>query len=249
MPDPRFTYGYFIEEVETRVGPQRQRVGIAQTFPWFGTIEARTDAAAAAARAARKRYEAEKLHLFYEVKDAYFEYVYLRRAIEIARDDLDLVRHFERVVHNRYVTATAGHPDIIRAQVELATLEDRLETLEGLRTPIVARLNAVLNRSDGSMLPWPEQTPASPADVDRATLFGMLRQQNPSLQAMDFDVESARSRIELAKRRFYPDLSLIDAQQTLLRFRLQYERALADRNQRLAELEMLVGSQFAAPGP
>lgn len=362
LPDPRFTYGYFIEEVETRVGPQRQRVGITQTFPWFGTIEARTDAAAAAARAARKRYEAEKLQLFYEVKDAYFEYVYLRRAIEIARDDLDLVRHFERVVRNRYVTATTGHPDIIRAQVELATLEDRLETLEELRMPIVARLNAVLNRSDGSMLPWPEQTPVSPADVDRATLFGMLRQQNPSLQAMDFDVESARSRIELAKRRFYPDLgigvdwidtrdaavggipdsgkdpvilmfsmnlpiwrksygaaelqaraaarrvshqkqdmensliakaervlydyedsgrkinlygatlvpkaeelvrasetayssgtidflSLIDAQQTLLRFRLQHERALADRNQRLAELEMLVGSQFAAPGP
>ena len=40
LPDPKFTYGYFIEEVETRVGPQRQKFGIMQVFPWFGKIEA-----------------------------------------------------------------------------------------------------------------------------------------------------------------------------------------------------------------
>ncbi|MBN2131710.1 MAG: TolC family protein, partial [Sedimentisphaerales bacterium] len=208
LPDPRFTYSYFIQEVETRVGPQRQRVSVTQVFPWFGTIEARTDAAAAAAKAAQKRYEAKKLQLFYDVKDTFCEYVYLQRAIEIARDDLDLVRHFEEVVRNKYVTATAGHPDIIRAQVELATLDDKLKTLEELQTPIVARLNAVLNRPNASTLPWPKQRLASPADVDRAELFAVLRQQNPELQAMDFDIESARSRIELAKKRFYPDLGL-----------------------------------------
>jgi outer membrane protein TolC len=361
LPDPRFSYSYFIEEVETRVGPQRQRVSVTQVFPWFGTIEARTDAVAAAARAARKRYEAKKLQLFYDVKDAFFEYVYLQRAVEIARDDLDLVRHFEEVVRNKYVTATAGHPDIIRAQVELATLDDKLKTLEKLRTPVVARLNAVLNRP-GGMLPWPRETLVSPAGVNRSGLFHVLRRQNPNLQALDFEVESARSRIELAKKRFYPDLgigvdwidtgeaamsgvadsgkdpvilmfsmnlpiwrksygaadlqaraaarrvshqkqdlennlvartecvlydyedsgrkidlyggtlipkaeelvgasetaysagtidflSLIDAEQTLLRFRLQYERALTDRNQRLAELEMLAGVSLAQAVP
>ena len=51
LPDPKFTYGYFIEEVETRVGPQRQKFEIMQTFPWFGVIEARGDQAAAKAKA------------------------------------------------------------------------------------------------------------------------------------------------------------------------------------------------------
>jgi outer membrane protein TolC len=36
-------------------------------------------------------------------------------------------------------------------------------------------------------------------------------------------------------------LDLVDAQRSLLDFELSYERALADRAQRLAELEMLVG--------
>jgi len=39
-------------------------------------------------------------------------------------------------------------------------------------------------------------------------------------------------------------LSLIDAQRTLLDFQLQYERAVTDNQQKLAELEMLAGTQL-----
>ena len=85
LPDPKFTYGYFIKEVETRVGPQRNKLEIMQTFPWFGEIEARTDAAAAAAKAARKRYEVVKLKLFAEVKDAFYEYVLEQFRRDVAR--------------------------------------------------------------------------------------------------------------------------------------------------------------------
>jgi len=46
------------------------------------------------------------------------------------------------------------------------------------------------------------------AELDRPRLFKMLRDQNPQLQAKRFEMESARSRIELAKKRFYPDLGV-----------------------------------------
>ena len=39
-------------------------------------------------------------------------------------------------------------------------------------------------------------------------------------------------------------LSLIDAQRTLLNFQLRYERAVTDNEQKLAELEMLAGSEL-----
>ena len=38
-------------------------------------------------------------------------------------------------------------------------------------------------------------------------------------------------------------LDLIDAQRTLLEFRLAYERALTNRAQRLAEIEMITGEE------
>ena len=106
LDDPRFTYGYFIEEVETRVGPQRQKFGIMQVFPWFGKIEARTDIASAKAKAARQRYETTKLKLFRQVKVAFYEFTYLATAIDIAKQNLELLKHFEEVARTKYRTAT-----------------------------------------------------------------------------------------------------------------------------------------------
>jgi outer membrane protein TolC len=359
LPDPKFTYSYFIREVETRVGPQRQKFGIMQVFPWFGEIEARTDAAAAAAKAARKRYEAEKLKLFWQVKDAFYEYLYLASAVEIARQNLELLKHFEEVARTRYRAAVGSHPDVIRAQVELAKLEDVLKSLEELREPIVARLNAVLNRRSLKLLPWPRKEEFKQVKIERLEMIARLRQMNPELAAIDFEVIAAKSRLGLAKKKFYPDigvgidwietggavspgvadsgrdavvlmfsmnlpiwresykaaerqaksnvrktehkrvetentivaraeqvlydfedskrkiklygdtlvpkaeellqasetayqggtidfLSLIDAQRTLLKFQLQYERAVTDNKQKLAELEMLAGTELSA---
>jgi outer membrane protein TolC len=203
LPDPTFTYGYFIEQLQTR-----HQAGIMQMFPWFGKIEARTDAAAAAAKAARKRYEVRELQLFFDVKEAFFEYLYLASAIQIAGENLELARHFEEVARAKYLTATGTHPDIIRAQIRIAELQYRLNALERERDPNVARLNAVLNRPAEAPLPWPRQEPIQTVEIDRRTLVAALKENNPQLQAMGFDVEQLRREVDVAKRNFYPDIGL-----------------------------------------
>jgi len=208
LPDPKFTYGYFINEVETRVGPQRQKFGIMQTFPWFGKLEARKDTAAAAAKAARKRYEAEKLKLFFGVKDAFYEYAYLASAIEIARQNLELLKRFEEVALTRYMAAAGSHPDTIRAQLELAKLEDVLESLQELRKPMVAKLNSVLNRESSLPLPWPQKQAFELIQVNLQEVIAMLRANNPEVRALDFEVEAAKHRVELAKKNFWPDIGM-----------------------------------------
>ena len=179
-----------------------------QVFPWFGTIEARTDAAAAAAKAAKKRYDAKKLSLYFEVRDAFYEYTYLARAVEIARENLELIKHFEEVARTKYMAAAASHPDVILAQVELAKLEYQLKAIEELRKPIVTRLNAVLNRQSFEMLPWPEKEEFQMVNLDRQQIIEILRSNNPELAAFDFELEAARNKIELAKKRFYPDIGV-----------------------------------------
>jgi len=208
LPDPKFTYGYFIREVETRTGPQRNKFGLMQVFPWFGKIQARTDTAASTAKAASKRYEAQKLTLFRQVKDAFYEYTYLARAIEIAKQNLELLKHFEEVARIKYIAAAATHPDVIRAQVELAKIEDALRSLEDLRAPISARLNAVLNRKSFEILPWPAREEFEPRTVDSQHLIAMLRKRNPDIAALDYETRAARSNVELAKKNFWPDVAV-----------------------------------------
>jgi outer membrane protein TolC len=208
LDDPKFTYSYFIEQVETRVGPQRQKFGIMQVFPWFGKIEARTDIAAAKAKAARQRYETTKLKLFRQVKEAFYEFTYLATAIDIAEQNLELLMHFEEVARTKYRTATAIHPDIIRAQVELAIIEDILRSLEPLKEPTVAKLNSVLNRPIDAELAWPKKEQPREVRLDRKYIVQTLKRTNPELAEFSWEIQAAKSRVKLAKKKFYPDIGV-----------------------------------------
>ena len=208
LPDPRFSYRYFVREIETRVGPQRQALEISQTFPWFGKLDLAGDVAMEAARAAQQRYEAVKLKLFFEVKDAYYEYYYLARSIAVTRENVELLTHLESVARTRYRTAAGSHPDVIRAQVELGKLEDQLNSLTDLRGPILARLNVALNRPIEAELPAPKRFESSRVAIDDRELLARLEQTNPRISALAHEVEGYRQATKLARREYAPDISL-----------------------------------------
>ena len=207
LPDPRFTYAYFIREVETRVGPQRQKFGLSQTFPWLGRLRLRGHAASEAAQAEKQRYEAAKLKLFYQVQEAYYEYYYLAQAIAATRENFNLVRYAESVARTRYAAGATDHADIIRSQVELGKLEDRLRTLNDLREPIVARLNAALNRPPSAPIAWPRRTKEETVAFTQDEVLAWLKENNPELRAADFLAAKERWNIDLAKKKHYPDMT------------------------------------------
>lgn len=208
LPDPRFNYGYFIQSVETRVGPQNNRFGLLQTFPWFGKLELQGGAAAEAARSEKERYEAAKLKLFYQVKEAYYEYYYLAEAIVVTEENLGLMQQLESVARTQYATGFTPYSNVVRAQVELGKIEDRINTLKDLREPIVARLNAALNRPAGATLPWPKKVAEESVSVDQEQLLTWLKENNPNLKAVDFLAEREKKNIDLARKNFYPDITL-----------------------------------------
>ncbi|GAI41066.1 unnamed protein product, partial [marine sediment metagenome] len=108
----------------------------------------------------------------------------------------------------KYITATAIHPDIIRAQVELAILEDILRSLEQLREPTVAKLNSVLNRPIDAELAWPKKEQPREVRLDRQYIVQALKRANPELAEFSWEIQAAKSRLKLAKKKFYPDIGV-----------------------------------------
>lgn len=208
LPDPRFNYGNFIQEVETRVGPQQQRVGLSQMFPWFGKLELRGAAAMAGANAAQQQYESAKLKLFDEVKQAYYELYYVGRAVGIAEENVELLKYFEEVARSKYEAGKAQQADVLKAQVELDRLRDRVRTLQDLKHPTLARLNATLNRPAAAQLPWPTHFPPTRISNTRPALVQQIVKFNPELKRLDFLAEKEQANIALAKKEFYPDVTL-----------------------------------------
>jgi outer membrane protein, heavy metal efflux system len=207
LPDPKFTYGYFIEQVETRVGPQRQRFGLVQTFPWFGKLRLKGDRAGEHASAAKEGYEQAKLKLFYEVKYAYYELSYLRQAISLTEENIELVKHLESVAQAKF-RAGSDVTGVVKSQVELGKLEDKLSTLQDLREPISSQLNASLNRETSTFVPWPEVVMSSVISIADDAVFGILLAASPELKQMAALIRESERSVELAKKAFYPDLTL-----------------------------------------
>ncbi len=208
LPDPQFSYTYFITEVETRVGPQRQRFMLSQKFPWFGKLELRTDAAVAAAKAARQEYELEKLKLFKRVKQGYYQYYYLGRATELTRENLMLLGSLEAIARTKYQSGTLDQTAVIRFQMDIGKLEDRVRSLEQMRRPRVARFNAILNRPLDGELAWPGELGQLGISLDEQTVMAELRENNPKLARMQAQIEKARHEVDLAGKDFYPDIGL-----------------------------------------
>lgn len=207
LPNPKFTYAYFIEEVETRVGPQESKLGLMQMFPWFGKLKLRGDVAAEAANVAYEQYQVAKLNLFFSVKKAYYEYYFLHQAISITDDNMQLLKHLEGVAQSKH-KAGASQSGVIKAQVELGKLDDRLRSLKDMRGPMVARLNAALNRPHDLLLPWPYQAPLDGAEFAIDEIFEQFADDNPELKTLDSMIRKEEQSIALARKEYYPDFSL-----------------------------------------
>jgi len=208
-PDPVISYGYFIQSVETAIGPQQHRLALTQAIPWFGKLSARGSAAEQAALAAEAKVRAARLALFSRVAQAYYEYAFLSDAISYTRENLELMKVQESVVRSRYRTQSAAYADLIKSQVELGTLQDRLSTLEDRRNALAARLNETLGRVPESPLPWPLQVQAPDFEMPaKEQVRSALLAQNPILESFDHQMASVDERIVAAKRDGLPDFTI-----------------------------------------
>ncbi len=208
LPDPRFTYAYFIKEVETRVGPQRQKFALAQTFPWLSKLRLRGDVAAREAERYRALFEAEKWKLFERVKKAYFEYAYLHQAIRVTEENIRLLKHLEKTLQVQYAASIAPYSALVRLQTEMGKLEDRLKTLEDLRKPLMAELNAALNRPGNAPLPWPGPVRLASVGLRDEEIRVRMLEENPEIRALAARAAKEEAGIRLAKTEYYPDVTL-----------------------------------------
>lgn len=208
LPDPRVMFGVFLNEVETRVGPQQARMGVSQMFPWFGKLAAREDTASRNAMAAYRQFEARRLVTVERVTAALHEARYLDAAMALNEENLALLQQFEEIVRARYRVGQGGHPDLARVQVELGKQEDRIRRLRDLRPVVIAQLNAALNRPADAAVPSLAgiEHDASPLEID--ALVEAARTSNPELAALLEQIEAERAMTEVARLDGYPEFTV-----------------------------------------
>lgn len=208
LPDPRLSFGHFVEEVQTRTGAQQRSFGLSQGLPWPGELDAKAKLATERAEVAWTQVEHMRLRVARQIEEAFYEYAYLARELDITRELLELVRGFEPVVQGR-IRGGNGQEDLLRLQVEIGRLEDDLASVERHRPAASARLADAMNfpLESAASLPLPEiEVPkASEPRVD--ALLKTALAQSPRLHVLENELAVARASEELTEFKRRPDFA------------------------------------------
>ena len=220
LPDPMFMYGYFLRSVETRVGPQRHRVSFSQAFPYPGTLDAAGEVVKKAIEIERVKHEQVIRDLIVELKLSYHELAYLQRAVELTRQNHELVASILTIATARYAAGKATLNDVLKAQSQLAQLEYDFILLEELQRVEHANINGILSVPSATPLGATVPVAYEPLDVALADVEKQALAKRQELRIAALTIEKATERIALAELQTKPmlkfDLMTIETGEALM---------------------------------
>ncbi len=208
LDDPMLNFSYFLENVETRVGPQEYKVGIIQKFPFPGTLRQKGRVVEKEIEIARLEYERTVRDIIVELKQAVYELQYLDGALEITQENKKLLNEILSYAEAQYSNQSSGLNDVFRAESQLAQLDYDLITLRELRAVQQSVINSLLNRpADMPIQPIaasiPQQTTMDIEQLDR-----LVHEQNQEILMSKYGVERADESIKLARKKNLPTFSI-----------------------------------------
>ena len=128
-------------------------VTVSEQFPYPGKLKLQGAIASKEADAAQADYEAVRRRVTAEVKAAFYDYFYFDKAIQTTTRNKDLLEKLSKIAEAQYRVGKAMQQDVLRSQVEVSLLLEKLTVLEQQKATAQARINVYLLRAPESPLP------------------------------------------------------------------------------------------------
>lgn len=193
--------------LQTAAGRLPNTLSFSQRFPWYSKLRIRGEIAQQETQIALTQLAQTQLEVAEQVKLAYFELYYNQTAIGITEDSEQLLETLVQIAEARYRTG-GSQQDVLRAQLELDKLRDRLIGLRRQLRISQADLAALLHAS-----PDAEPRAADAVDLGEVPqtinlLYEAAVQCRPELQERLHAIIRDHRRRELACLQYYPDVTL-----------------------------------------
>lgn len=210
LDDPMLSYALAPTTIGNDETDDGHRIDLSQRLPWPGKLELRGKIVQHETDAARHDIETVRQRLIVETARAYYDYYYVFRAVEVNEVNIELLEEFQRIAETKYAAGTASKQDPLQAEVERYHLEHRAIVLERMRRVSRARINTLLHRAPELELPPPPVQAEAPESIpDVAPLRERAVNTRPELQSLARQLEARRAARRLAKKEYYPDITVM----------------------------------------
>jgi len=213
LPDPTFGVQLwnFPQNGNLATSPGRAQNTIytlAQRFPFPGKLPLKGEVAGRAAAISEQTLRLQELDLIGRVKQTYAELFFANKDVEIHHEHVDVMKQLFETATARFRAGKGSQVDVLKAQVELSNLYQRLPVLDQQRHVTAAKLNTLLNRDPRGVFGIPREPPATMPSQSLEDLERLALSSRPELKAAELAIEKSRHAQAYAERQYYPDFEV-----------------------------------------
>lgn len=202
LPDPKFSFGYFISPVETRLGPQQAKFSLSQQLPWFGTLAAKGEVATIQADAYYQDFLEIKNKISQQVKMAYYPIYELKEHIKWQEENLEILKSYKSLATTAFSNGKGALVDALRVDMMIESTKTEIQLLKDKLRPLELVFNRKLNRDDQLAVEIGEELSINHLQADYRR--DSIATQNPKLQGIDVRIKAAIAQEEVAKKNAQP---------------------------------------------
>ena len=212
LPDPMVSVGWAGNPAPFSVmrgdSSSYRGVTVSEQFPYPGKLKLRGQIAGKEVEAAQADYEAIRRRVATEARAAYFEYFYVDKAIQTTQRNKDLLQTLSKIAEARYRVGKAMQADVLRSQVEISLLIEKLTVLEQQRATVQARLNVFMVRAPESPLPPAAEVEPATIRYSLEELYALAADKDTSVLRNKAMAGRGHLGVALAQREYRPDIGV-----------------------------------------
>ena len=211
LPDPEIEIGIqdipFSNPSFTRSDFTMEMISARQMFPGAGKRGARRSAAETEAEAVAAEHVVHLRSLVADLADAFFALGELDARIQILEESRERLRRAAASAMERYRVGKGAQVDVLRANLETTSAEERLSTLRAERRKEAARFNALqLLPPDSPVAPvgLPSE---EPLDGGREEVLRRAAEESPAVAQAASELRKTEQESKLARLERRPDIT------------------------------------------
>jgi cobalt-zinc-cadmium efflux system outer membrane protein len=212
LPDPTLVLGVLnlpTNSFSFDQDPMTQKiVGVRQTFPFPGKLGAIEDASAIDTLIIDQEIRDAENEIRKIVSKKYYELSYLKRSIKLSKESKLLLQDIAKVVSTKYTVGSASQQNLLKVQLEITNITQKIDEVESREQSVLAELNALLFRDENAQINVKYFEDVDFIDLNTARLDSTARIYRPYLKGIRFAENKSELNRYAAEKDYYPNITL-----------------------------------------
>ncbi len=212
LPNPMLTLGLMnlpTNSFSFNEEPMTQKViGLQQTIPFPGKLSAMEDASAIDTLIIDKEIKDAENEIRKNVSEQYYSLSFFRKSLMYAKENKILLEKISEVVSTKYSVSTASQQNVIKVQLEITNISDKIEDLKGKEGSTLSSLNALLLQDANTTIVTETFDSIKTIDISVGQLDSLAKVNRPYLQGIQLSQEKGKLNQTVAEKNYLPNFTL-----------------------------------------